>query len=158
MEGKRFGVGLVVGLLLAVGVVVASGGLGSLSSAGSQALYPAASESATITVASTSSATSGTGTPHGSTTPNSSASLNSMNETYSVTSATTAPLTINSVPSSIGYMPSSRLAAVGAQSPTVNALLAVPVVLALLLGLVLYRTAAKNRTAPKDEEHLTGAT
>lgn len=146
MDGTRFGVGVMVGLLLAVGVVAASGGLGSLSPyAAAPASYQTTTETATTETAYSVSGSS-TGTPWGTLTPNSTSSITG-NETNTV--ATSSNLYVQSL---IGNLPSSRFAAVVTQSPTTNAILVVPVLLALLLGAVLFRASTRGRTSPNVED------
>jgi hypothetical protein len=153
MRGRRFGMGLAVGVLFGVVVVAMSGGLG----ASLISFAPATNSSATsvtTTAATTTFTTESIGlvtTPQGTTTQGSSGQNATLYVTSSV-STTTSPTVPSVYFNSISALPSSRIAAVAVQNPASNAFLVVPVVVAFLLGAALYRTSTKGKVAGDKEE------
>ena len=166
MEGKRFAVGLVAGLLVALGVVTAAGGLGT---APASVLFGPTSGSAGVTTAgvATTSATAPqtmtvTATTEMSATSSSAAipnATNSGSQTYTV-SVTTSSVTSASSPgtnnqnaSTTAKSPnfSSQLDDISKQPPLSNALIFVPVLVAFLLGAVLYRASIRGGASSEEE-------
>jgi len=58
---------------------------------------------------------------------------------------------LSSVGSIQGSLPSTRYSAIASQSPASNALLIVPVAVALLLGTFVYRLYARGKTADEED-------
>ena len=144
MDGRRFGVALALGVLLAMVVVAASGALGpSMSFEHAPASSTAAtSTAATVTYTTVSSAPVGgsTGGANGSQSPGTTTDF----------SPTYQPVA-GGFSSILNLMPSPRFAALGSQSPGSNALLIVPLVVALVLGGALYRMSSKGKGPQKEE-------
>ena len=153
MDGKRFGVGLVAGLLLGVAIVAASSGLptgslyGSFGPAGQYSVATSATSTSAVTA--TNSATStypigGTILPPG------------MNTTKGISTTTSTPVeavnggnsstTFASLASSLSSL-SSDVDSMPHQPLVSNAVVFIPIFVAFLLGAVLYRASR-----PKDEE------
>lgn len=152
MEGRRFMLGVAAGALLALAVVVASGG-----PALPQYFSAPATPSAQFTVGAATSTTTYvtvTATTAGTTTsqvPGGSGNLTVSAGAGSSSSTTSAPEMYNAW--SFGaVLPSSSAASLASQSPATNAMLAVPVLLALLFGAVLYRASAKKARASETDE------
>lgn len=153
MQGKRFGTGLLAGVLLGLLVVAASTGTfvaglsGSLSSAPGQPVANASSTIAkAVTTATTSSATQ-TGQPP----PQS--GLNSTSGAVSNLSTTTNPTSMLFAASGVsthGF--SSQLASLAQQPLLTNAIIFVPVLVAFLLGAVLYVASTRGRADGRREE------
>jgi len=173
MEGKRFGVGLAAGLMVALALIAVSGGLGStpvtVFNEAKGSASPAASTtvtSATMTLSSTTNLPNVTYTTSGvPTTTGSGENLNT-NETFgSATVTTSEGASSTSQPSesaatnaasSVGglifnfnslsgaNLP-SRLGTIAQQPATSNAEIFAPVLVAFLLGALLYRAAAPER-------------
>ncbi|HKT21856.1 MAG TPA: hypothetical protein VJR06_04485 [Nitrososphaerales archaeon] len=143
MEGRQFGVGLAAGILLALTIVAASGGLGLAQTvfAPSSAQETAATTTTWVTTvySATTSAPTGSVTYGGNGTAVTPATTTTASATG--TSAGSSNLLLGSIQAAL---PSTRYAAVASQSPASNAFLIVPVLLALILGAVLYRAYAKR--------------
>lgn len=143
MDGRRFGIGMVVGILLGLGVVAASGGLNSaapLFAPHGTALFTAATTATTTAYNSVSTAPAN-GTE------------GYVSNVSTGTGAGLSPVTPQaSMGSILNALPSSNLAAFASQSPGSNAFLMVPVLLALALGAVVYRTSSRGGTASGKEE------
>jgi hypothetical protein len=157
MDGKRFGVGLVAGLLLGLAIVTASGGLGSASVVFGplSPSHPGAAETATKTVttkvlSATTLSTSSGGSPAYSVNPTNSTQGSVSNLPSSVSTSTTtsngqSDLTFGgSSAKSPSY--SSRIVSIAQQPLLSNAVIFVPVLVAFLLGAVLYRASRRNET------------
>lgn len=158
MDGKRFAIGLIAGLLVGLAIVTAAGGLGSplyaplLPSAyvtnGGEVTVPqtTTTNSVAFTV---SSSTSKSNATFGSTVPIQ-GSLNS--SSGSVSSSTTSPdlAALKAMNSAVTPL-SSQLASIPQQPPLSNAIILVPVLLAFLLGTVLYRASAHDREETSKE-------
>lgn len=153
MEGKRFGAGLAAGLLVALVIVTASSGFvfglnGSLFSntAGGSDL----AKSATTTTTSTSSNSASAPSQNA---PNS--TLSSAGRSTTSTSSTTAPVPTVSDHGGSTTAPqfSSRVGSIAQQPFLANAFIFLPILVAFLLGAVLYRVSTKRRAgnteAPK---------
>ncbi len=159
MEGKRFAVGLVAGLLVAVGVVTAAGSLGT---APASVLFGPTSGSAAVTTAgvATTTATAAMSATSGSAAFPNATSSGSQTYTTSVTTSTKASVTSASTPGANGQNAdnaakpptfSSQLVDISRQPPLSNALILVPVLVAFLLGAVLYRASIRDRTSSEEE-------
>jgi hypothetical protein len=152
MHGRRFAIGLVVGVLLGVGVVIASGGLG-LSQTEFSPITVQGSVSTTITAATTANTASSTSLPpattatQGATGPGGNYTLES-----TVGSPAAAHPVLFGLNSVLSSLPSSKFAAVAAQSPAANAFLVVPILLALVLGVLLYRASTGGRAKDLKDE------
>ena len=169
MDSRRFGGGLAVGILLGL-VVIAATGLAAVPEAAPVTNYAATttaptttfSTSSTTVFASTTSAATSTSTSvqytYGAGQPN---STSQSATSYTVTSSTPAGVKASTATHSSPFdflqtgltsLPSSSFAALSTQSPHANAFLVVPILVAFLLGAVLYRTTLKTRAPPEDEE------
>jgi hypothetical protein len=162
MEGNRFGLGLIVGLLVALAVVAATGGFGSLS--GTASLSPAGRANVQSTVLSAvttaTESMSSTSSLRAATTSGSSSFSIPENGTYGVAATSTsvsrstssgAPLAsiTGSVGTSVpGPTYSSRVEKIAQQPPLSNAVILVPVLVAFLLGAFLYRLSIRDREPP----------
>ena len=160
MDGKRFGVGLAAGLLVALAIVGASGvGGGSLSASLTKGGAPysppgtttgstttSASTTAALVANETSNASSGSHAVSSTTVPQS----GNTNASAVVTAITTTSISSSTQqvnyfgPASQNASP-SRLASIAVQPALSTAFVAVPVLVALLLGAVLYRVSVKAR-------------
>jgi len=179
MEGKRFGLGLVAGLLVALALVTVSGGLGStpmtmFSVARGGATPAAASTVSSSTVSSTTVAISATttATQTATGTETGSAPWGSLNATSPYTSSTTATASVTS--SSTASQPGqttatntgngltyftgaavskepSQLASIAKQPIVSDAEILAPVLVAFLLGAFLYRVAVQERERSSSE-------
>ncbi len=158
MEGKRFAVGLAAGLLVALGVVTGAGSLGAAPASvlfgptsGSAAVTPAgvATASATTAMSATSSSAAlPNATNSGSQTYTTSVNTNS---TFSVTSSSPGTNDQNTGTAAKSPTFSSQLVDISNQPPLSNALILVPVLVAFLLGVVLYRASIRDRTSSEEE-------
>ena len=158
MDGKRFGVGLAAGLLLGLGIIVASGGLGSSPAIFGPALNPsqAGASAATTSVNSAATTLTLTATLSSSTSGSPAYSVNHTNSTggslsnipSSVSSTTTTgEKNLTAAQGSNGISPSysSRIVSIGQQPLLSNAVIFVPVLVAFLLGAILYQASNRNR-------------
>ncbi len=147
MDERRFGLGLAVGVLLGVAIVAASGGLAAAqlmrlpASTNEKALTTTLTQTTTVRSPQTSVPTGTNGTQGLQVTPS--------NATTGNSAATNAFLF--SVSSIQAALPSTSFAAIASQSPASNALLIVPVAVALLLGAFVYRIYAKRKTADEED-------
>jgi hypothetical protein len=158
MGGKRFGLGLAAGLLLGLAVVTASGGLGSTLSpsyfgsfrSGNQAVSSVTTTMTAVTILSSTAASSSNYTPGY---PISSLNSSSGSVT-SVTTTSTTPGSAAQNANNIAATPSfsSHLDSIAAQPFLSNVVILVPVVLALVLGAVLYLSSARSRREPAEEQ------
>ncbi len=165
MEGRRFTVGLVAGLLVALGVVTAAGSFGTSpasvlfgpTSGGAAVTSP---EMATTTA--TASVTMGvTATTVMSATSSSAAvpnATNSSSQTYVVSvttgaTSTSSPATNGQSADTTARTPSfsSQLVNISKQPPLSNALILLPLLVAFLLGAVLYRASVRGRASSEEE-------
>ncbi|MDA4127416.1 MAG: hypothetical protein OK452_09510 [Thaumarchaeota archaeon] len=141
MEGKRFGAGLAAGLLLGLVIVTASSGF-SFGLYGSFTSSPAGLASDTTVAKSTLSTT---------TQPISPASQNTSNSTANLSGRLTTNTTTGSPPlgatfaSSTTPVFSSHVANIAQQPILTNAVIFLPILVAFLLGAVLYRASTKRR-------------
>ena len=151
MDGKRFGVGLAAGLIVGLAIVAASGGVGVAPSLFA-ALSPASKGvmSSTTTVAATSTMSTSTAPPPDYGVNGGSGGVTSVTSTATSTSASTNG-TQNSIQGSLVSL-SSGLSNISTQSPTSNAIIVVPVLVAFLLGAVLYRASNRGRVGPDEGE------
>lgn len=158
MNGKRFGIGLVAGILVGLAVVAASGGLGASVPLLSPRSGPATATGNTVETSTTtsvhysttisySSASTGTG-PTLTVTGTSSSSAKDVigNATSSSSSAPPVEFSASGV-----TFPSAAISSISAQDVTSNAFLVVPIVVALIVGAALYRSAARRRGLVGDE-------
>jgi hypothetical protein len=159
MDGKRFGIGLAAGLLLGLAIITLSGGLGSApvvfgplnpSQAGA-AVTATKSMTTTVTVTPTLSGSISSSTAKSANPANSTAgSVSNLPSSASTTGTTTSSpgqsdLTAQgSKEKSPSY--SSRIVSITQQPFLSNAVILVPVILAFLLGAVLYRTSMRSKT------------
>ena len=141
MHGKRFGVGLLGGLLLGL-VVVASAGFTNL---GSFATLSPASGSyevgRAVTTATTTSASSSTNASAGSVAVPPVASTSSSTSTAATNSSQGS--TLNFAQAGIGQK-NSNLDNIPSQPLLVNGIVFLPVLVAFLLGAILYRTSKRG--------------
>jgi hypothetical protein len=147
MDGKRFGVGLAAGLFVGLAIVVGSGGVGA-----SPSIFAALTPAQAGSVASTTTAATATSTASSSTTtpPDySTGGLNGLNSTVTTTSASTT----GSQKILFGLVGvSSGLSSISTQPPASNAIIFVPVLVAFLLGAIIYRASNRNKEEPSDGE------
>ncbi len=147
MEGKRFGFGLAVGLLLGVAIITASGGLGALSP-GVPQYYNFSKGATTTTYTGTTAVTSSqpidAAVGHQTTTTTIAAS-----QTIPGNSSNTGLNGMSSGVTTPAY--SSRVESIPHQPLLIDALVFVPVLVAFLLGAVLYRASYRNREHPDEE-------
>lgn len=134
MEGKRFAFGLVAGILVGIAVVTASGGLSSAS--GSlpilNPIRPESGQAVTTTARSTNQSSHTNATPV-------SALLTNATKGYFQTTTPASPSF------------SSRLTSIAQQPLVSNAVILVPVLLAVLLGAVLYRASVREGENDREE-------
>ena len=160
MDGKRFGVGLAAGILVGLAVITASGGLG----AGLAEFAPAGSlnYAAVVTTTTAPGSTVTTSAPTQSTngsTPLTASLSNSTKTaaTFSTTSApssavSTTPLYILANLTSLApTIPSSRLSSVATQPFSSNAIIFIPVLVAFLLGALLFRASVSGKAESSEE-------
>lgn len=155
MDGKRFGVGIAAGLLVGLAVIAASGGLAAVS--GSVLSPPGLFSSAGVaTTTATSTATqSQTSAIARSTTTNSQPiydmggnTTNSLSS-GSATETTTGGASLDTIKGLVSSVTSpsysSHIASIAQQPPLSNAVIFVPVIVAFLLGAILYRTSSRSK-------------
>lgn len=159
MGGKRFGVSLAAGLLLGLAVVTASGGLGSTLTptpffssfrSGDQVVSSATTTITAVTILSSTAASSSSYTPGY---PISSLNSSSGSVTSKITTSTTpgsAAQNANNVAATPNF--STHLDSIATQPFLSDAVILVPVVLALVLGAVLYLSWARGRKEPVEEQ------
>ena len=138
MDGKRFGVGLVAGLLLGLVIVAASSGLSfGLFGSFSAASYPTGGQ---VNYSITTAATSTTTAQLAPSTPRSSS--NSTGSLVTSVSSTTSGGPWSNIIASLSTPPgpaySSRVVSIARQPLSANIVIFIPVLLAILLGAVLY--------------------
>ena len=149
VEGKRFGVGLIAGLLFALAIVAASGVLSSAVAP----LYPGPFSGAGAANTASSSVTT---TPGNSAPPQTAVStatqahaacgnLSTQASTASTSYGNSAASDTNSIFGSAGGF-SSSLAALDRLSAQSRALLLMPVLVAFLLGALVYRSTRHKET------------
>jgi hypothetical protein len=140
MSGSRFGVGLVAGVFFALVVIVVSGAIASTSTplygTGSPS-SPAATTSASTTTGTVTGVFATSGNQTASTTQSNQNSLGSLN------SVGTSPATAQGSSSLPRF--SSELATMNQLSTPARALLLAPVVIAFLVGALLYRASLARR-------------
>jgi hypothetical protein len=145
MEGKRFVAGLVAGLLVGLVIVTASSGF---------AFGPNSSPFSNTAGGSDLAKSATTSTTSTSSQPASPPSQNALNSTLSSVSrsSTTTTSTTSPVPSASdhgGSTPapqfSSRVGSIAQQPILANAFIFLPILIAFLLGAVLYRASTKRR-------------
>ena len=143
MDGKRFGVGLVAGLLLGLVIVAASSGLSfGLFGSFSAASYPTGGQvNYSVTTAATSTAATSTTTAQlAPSTPRSSS--NSTGSLVTSVSSTTSSGPWTNIIASLSTPPgpaySSRVVSIARQPLLANIVIFIPVLLAIILGAVLY--------------------
>jgi len=149
MDGKRFGAGILGGALLGL-LVVASTGLTTFGLYGSfTALSPAG-----ITSTNAKGITAQTSTSTASST-NSSAMPAATSYTSTVSTATQPPSYVTDLASAFSPVSAqkspSRLSNLAAQPILVDAVVLAPVLIALLVGVALYRGSAKR--GKEEDEH-----
>ncbi len=163
MDGKRFGVGIAAGLLFGLAIISASGNLGAVLNSPSAFFGPAQSggtdhnpetNTATLTQTATSAAsTSTSGQPDYFTGGNT--TKNTVNGTTTVSnSATSSAADLGSLQAIISSLtpPSnaSHFTSISQQSPLTSALIFVPLLVAFLLGAVLYQKSKRNKEGPSE--------
>ena len=148
MDARRFGVGLVAGLLAAFALIAVSGGFSSsiftpLAPSSSRGLASQTQTAVTSTIATQ----SGTTAPYSSITTGN--GINSVSGTGSSAGQNATFLAnLVSLPAKV---PSANVNNILRQPPLSNAILFVPVLMALLLGALFYRaTRRKNEDAEPD--------
>ena len=139
MDGTRFGAALALGVLLGLGVVAAAGGLGPSASVLEQGLLTA--RAATTSATSTAYTTNASAPTSISTGTKTAAGWNASMATASPP-PTAGESALNSVVSPI---PSSRFAAFASQSSGSDALLTIPILLAVVFGALLYIATARGK-------------
>jgi len=192
MEGKRFGAGVLGGLLLAlliVGSTAFNGGLfGSFTAAVPAATQSAVTSSSTLVSTSVTSEATMTGTTLSTmssilytvstgeanqVTSSASSSVSSVSASSSSSSAVTissvtgatssqtpAEPWYNFLVSAAGFQPSSgssqpspsRLSAIAAQPAVLNGFVLVPLLVAVILGALLYRASGRRRSAESESK------
>jgi hypothetical protein len=149
MEGKRFGVGLVAGLLLGLVIVTASSGF-TFGLNGNPLSSPYGGSGSDLKSAQTSTTT----TPGQSVSPpaqNSTvASVSGAGHTTTSTTSGSSPATYDkSANSAPGF--SSHVGSIAQQPVLTNAIIFLPVLFAFLLGAVLYRASTRREgNAPEE--------
>jgi hypothetical protein len=159
MSGKRFGIGLVAGLLLGLVVVGASTGFGftygafgsftaapvsSITSQTTQSTYPKAAATNTTTTMVTS------------TVPTFGSSNSSVLAVTSTTSTANLTAAQALVPSHHVPSYSSRINNIAGQPVLTNAVVLLPVVVAILLGAMLYAASSRSRAKESPEAPAPG--
>ena len=141
MDGRRFGVGLVAGLLFALAIVAASG---LASGTSSFSLAPANVASSTATSSTVTASTTAT-VPQG-------GLYTSVNTTLSNLSSNASQASANAANGNgPTFTVSSSVASIDHQPLLSQALLFAPIAVAVLLGVLLYRISARGRI-DNDEE------
>ena len=141
MEGKRFGAGLVAGLLLGIVIVAASSGFASgLNGSPLSSIFGGDVSSVKSTATSTTATTSQPASPP---------SQNALNATLGAGRATTTTTTGSPAASAdmgltSGPKLSSHVDSIAQQPILTNAIIFLPVLFAFLLGAVLYRASTKR--------------
>jgi hypothetical protein len=169
MEGRRFGIGLAAGLLVAFAVVAASGGLastlGSLSPTSANPAQSAATSissttmiytstvPASITYTVTMSTTTSESYPIGSLNTNATTIASSSASTQTSSSAITfganGQKNLTSALSTPRF--SSSFGSIAQQPALSNAIVLVPIIIALLGGTVLYRASVQGKEEAGEE-------
>jgi hypothetical protein len=149
MEGRRFGVGLVAGLLIGLAIVAASTSLVS----GQAVLFstPGANSATGSVTTTTLSATTTTRTQ----VPQQSGSVpptTGGNSSY-VSGVTSTTSTTSGLAKSLGLVPafSTDLQSIARQSPAANAFLFIPVLVALFLGALAYMVSRQGKKELSEE-------
>lgn len=155
MDGKRFGVGVVAGLLVALAIVTASSGLGSFSGTFNllAQVSPQAGGPLTTTTASNYSVTT-IATIQTSTTSGSGPVLSSLNSTKSAFTTSTTnsnPYTLGSAAGGLTPIFSSRVDSIARQPLVSNAIILVPVLAAFIFGAVFYFASVRGRDHSSEE-------
>lgn len=145
MDGRRFGIGLAVGVLLGIGVVAASGVLGAsqVPFLPSSASYTTKIDTVTTTSATASATSAQTGAGDSGTPGTTNGSSTAAETTTSGTSSLSFPS---------ANPPSSRFASVASQPLAIDGLLLVPILVAFLLGAAAFKASARGRTVSEKEE------
>ncbi len=168
MDGKRFGVGIAAGLLFGLAVIAASGNLGVMFGSTFASFGPAnphspagaadtatATATTTITLTQTSVASSYT-TVSGQVvfvvTPGNASNTVNSGASSGTTTTTSGGTDLKSLQAAIFGLPSSRDAShfdsISQQPLLTNAVVLVPLLVAFLLGAVLYRKSNRDREEP----------
>jgi hypothetical protein len=149
MEGKRFGAGLVAGLLLGLVIVTASSGFafglnGSLLSNPFGGAVSSVKSVATSTTATSSQPAS----PPSQNTPN--ATLSGAGRTTTTTATSSSPA-VADMGLTNGVKFSSHVDSIAQQPILTNAFILLPVLFAFLLGAVIYRASMKREGNTTEE-------
>ncbi|MDA4127128.1 MAG: hypothetical protein OK452_08020 [Thaumarchaeota archaeon] len=150
MEGKRFAAGLVGGLLLGLVIVTAASGF----TFGLYGSFTSVSSNEGGLLSSTTGAKSATTTNSLPVSPPSQTSPNSTFNTVggSTTTTTTSPTPSADLGSAVNTpILSSHVGNIAQQPILANAIIFLPVLVAFLLGAVLYRASTKRRGEASDE-------
>ena len=147
MDGKRFGSGIIAGLLLGLFVISATSGFTfGLFGTFSASSYPNGGMVAQTTTA-TSTASQMVPSQQGN------ASNSTLNLATSVSATTSGS---GSAPKSLapatGVIFSSDLDSIAQQSPTANVFLLVPVLVAFLLGAAIYLISRRGKEGPEEPQ------
>jgi hypothetical protein len=151
MEGKRFGAGLVAGILLGLVIVTASSGLAPGLNGSPFSSTFGGSDLAKSATTSTTATSSQTGSPPSQNSLNS--TLSSVGRSTTTTSSITSPVPTSADHADSTTPPqfSSRVGSIAQQPILTNAFIFLPVLVALLLGAILYRVSLKRREdSPED--------
>lgn len=142
MEGKRFGAGLVAGLLLGLVIVTASSGF-AFDLAGSPLSNPFGGVVSSVKSAATSTTATSSqpASPPAQNSPN--ATLNGAGRTTTTTATSSSP-GVADLGASSGVKFSSHVDSIAQQPILTNAFIFLPVLFAFLLGAVIYRASAKR--------------
>jgi hypothetical protein len=149
MEGKRFGVGLVAGLLFALVIVTASSGF-TFGLIGSPFPSPYGGTASSLKSASTSTTAT-------TSQPASPPTQSTQNATFAGSGHSTTTTTTSSSPAAADLGPangaklSSHVDNIAQQPILTNAIIFLPVLFAFLLGAVIYRASIKREGNLKDE-------
>lgn len=143
MEGKRFAAGLVGGLLLGLVIVTAASGF----TFGLYGSFSSVSNNAGVQLSSATGAKSTTTTGSQPVSPPSQNSSNSISYTSgsSTTTTTSPPPTADAGSAALTPILSSHVGNIAQQPILTNAIIFLPVLVAFLLGAVLYRASTKRR-------------
>ena len=163
MEGKRFGIGLAAGLLLGIAIISASGGMGSFSTV----LVPASHSGVAITTTSARSAvttmtSTASQTATAITTPAYGVVPGNVSQASTTSAGTTPSAAMQKALSNLSSLSasgangpppsfSSRVQNIPGQPPFANAVILLPVLVALLLGAIFYRASNRSGEQPSEE-------
>jgi hypothetical protein len=156
MDGRRFGAGLAAGLFLGFVVIAASAGasFGNFGALGAPQTF--APSGTTSTTTQTTMKTTGSSVPYDNNVTSQGNTAGNPTSTETTASSLSALTTTGqpqaaAVPSIVSFAGASRLDNLANQPATVDGLVLVPVLLALVLGGAIYRASAARRDEESSE-------